>query len=70
MGSGAEAASAVLQTASLSNDVLTLPIVGGMTDWVVTFPTKRPHVDVATAADVSCAVHRQLGRLVGREFRL
>ena len=52
LGSGAEAASAVLQTASLSNDVLVLPIVGGMTDWVVTFPTKRAHVDVATAADV------------------
>jgi hypothetical protein len=52
LGSGAEAASAVLQTASLSNDVLVLPIIGGMTDWVVTFPTKRAHVDVATAADV------------------
>ena len=52
LGSGAEAASAVLQTASLSNDVLTLPVVGGMTDWVVNFPTKRAHVDVATAADV------------------
>jgi len=52
LGSGAEAVSAVLQTASLSNDVLTLPVVGGMTDWVVTFPTKRAHVDVATAADV------------------
>ena len=52
LGSGAEATSALLQTNSLSNDVLVLPIVGGMTDWVVTFPTKRAHVDVATAADV------------------
>ena len=52
LGSGAEAASALLQTTSLSNDVLVLPVVGGMTDWVVTFPTKRAHVDVATAADV------------------
>ena len=52
LGSGAEATSALLQTSSLSNDVLVLPIVGGMTDWVVTFPTKRAHVDVATAADV------------------
>ena len=52
LGSGAEAASALLQTASLSNDVLVLPVVGGMTDWVVTFPTKRAHVDVATASDV------------------
>ena len=52
LGSGAEATSALLQTTSLSNDVLVLPIIGGMTDWVVNFPTKRAHVDKATAADV------------------
>ena len=44
--------SAVLMTAALNNEVLVNTAIGGMTDWVVTFPTKRLHVDVATAAAV------------------
>ncbi len=48
LGSGVEATSALLQTASLANDVMVNAAVGGMTDWVVTFPTKRAHVDKAT----------------------
>lgn len=51
-GSGVEATSAVLQTASLSNDIVNNPVFAGMTDWVVTFPTKRAHVDKATEAAV------------------
>jgi hypothetical protein len=44
-----QAISAVLMTESLSNDVMVNSALGGMTDWVVTFPTKRLHVDAATA---------------------
>jgi hypothetical protein len=33
---------------SISNDVMVNSAIGGMTDWVVTFPTKRLHVDRAT----------------------
>jgi len=44
--------SAVLMTESISNEVLVNSAIGGMTDWVVTFPTKRLHVDVAAATDV------------------
>ena len=44
--------SAVLMTESLNNEVLVNTAIGGMTDWVVTFPTKRLHVDQATAAAV------------------
>jgi hypothetical protein len=36
-------------TESLNNDVMVNPAVGGMTDWVVSFPTKRAHVDKAAA---------------------
>jgi hypothetical protein len=49
--SGIEATSATLQTVSLSNDVMINSAIGGMTDWVVSFPTKRAHVDTG-AADV------------------
>ena len=52
LGSGVEATSALLQTASLSNDVMVNDVINGSTDWVVTFPTKRAHVDVAAKADV------------------
>jgi len=49
---GAQAISAILMTDSLSNDVMVNPAIGGMTDWVVTFPTKKYHVDaLGTAAD-------------------
>ena len=47
--SGVQATSGLLQTASLSNDVMINSAIGGMTDWVVTFPTKRAHVDRAVA---------------------
>ena len=53
LGSGAEATSATLMTASISNDVMVNPAIGGMTDWVVTFPTKRLHVDKGTADPVA-----------------
>jgi len=48
----AQAVSAALTTASISNDVMVNPAIGGMTDWVVTFPTKNYHVDHATTTDV------------------
>jgi len=44
-----QAISAILMTESLNNEVLVNTAVGGMTDWVVTFPTKRLHVDQVTA---------------------
>jgi len=47
MGSGQQATSAALATESLSNDVMVNPALGGETDWVVSFPTKRFHVDLA-----------------------
>jgi len=31
------------------NDVMVNPLVGGMTDWVITFPTKREYVNGTTA---------------------
>ncbi|MDG1214699.1 MAG: hypothetical protein P8N17_01740 [Luminiphilus sp.] len=40
-----EATTAILATTSISNDVMVNPALGGETDWVVTFPTKRFHVD-------------------------
>lgn len=46
------AVSGVLTTNSISNDVMVNPAIGGQTDWVVTFPTKRVHVDKAAKADV------------------
>jgi hypothetical protein len=52
MPSNIQAVSAVLTQASLSNDVMVNPALGGETDWVVTFPTKRQHVDVALKANV------------------
>ena len=52
MDSGVEATSAALMTATVSNDVMLNSAIGGMTDWVVTFPTKRAHVDKALAISV------------------
>jgi len=43
-GLAARTTSALMMTESLSNDVMVNPAIGGMTDWVVTFPTKRAHV--------------------------
>jgi len=48
----AAAVSATITTKSLMNDVMVNPAIGGMTDWVVTFPTKRFHVDTAVKTDV------------------
>jgi hypothetical protein len=42
---GVEAVTAALMTDELNNDVMVNAAIGGMTDWVVTFPTKRAHVD-------------------------
>jgi hypothetical protein len=39
------ATSAILSTKAIMNDVMTNPDLGGQTDWVVSFPTKRFHVD-------------------------
>jgi len=50
--SGTQATSVALATTSLSNDVMLNPDLGGQTDWVVTFPTKRVHVDKAAKSDV------------------
>ena len=52
MPSNIQTLSAVLTQASISNDVMVNPALGGETDWVVTFPTKRQHVDQADKADV------------------
>jgi len=49
---GAQATSALLMTQSLTNDVMINPAIGGQTDWVVTFPTKRFHVDTAAPTAV------------------
>jgi len=45
----AQAIGAILTTNTLSNDIMVNSAIGGMTDWVVTFPTKKAHVsDVGT----------------------
>lgn len=49
-GNGLDAINAILMTESLSNDVMVNPAIGGMTDWVITFPTKRQSVEGALAA--------------------
>ena len=41
---GLSAINAILMTESLSNDVMINPALGGMTDWVISFPTKRQSV--------------------------
>jgi hypothetical protein len=42
-----DAVSATLMTKSVSNDVQINSTIGGMTDWVTTFPTKRDYVTAA-----------------------
>jgi len=44
-----QAVSSLFMTASISNDVIVDPIVAAETDWVITFPTKNPHTNGATA---------------------
>jgi hypothetical protein len=43
-----DAVSSLFMNEWLYNDVMVNPIVGGMTDWVITFPTKRAYVNGAT----------------------
>jgi hypothetical protein len=45
-----DAVSAMMMTKSIQNDVMTNAAVGGQSDWVVTFPTKRFYVDPAEKA--------------------
>jgi len=52
-GGGAQATSATIMTSSIANDVMVNPAIGGMTDWVISFPTKRLHVDKAASAIVA-----------------
>jgi len=47
-----ETVSAILMTSSLENDVMTNTAIGGMTDWVVTFPTKKFHVSAPNTAAI------------------
>lgn len=42
-------ASALFMSTQIINDYLIDPAVAGQTDWVLTMPTKRPHVDGTTA---------------------
>jgi len=49
----AQAVSAALMTQSLSNDVMVNPAIGGMTDWVISFPTKKFHVDSKGTAPIA-----------------
>jgi len=54
METGVDAVSALFMTKSISNDVMINSDIGGLTDWVVTFPTRRYYVDpviVGTAAE-------------------
>jgi hypothetical protein len=46
MPSGEEATSVALMTTRIENDVMINPALGGETDWVITWPTKRLHVDL------------------------
>jgi hypothetical protein len=48
----AQAVAAILSTSTISNDVMVNPAIGGMTDWVVTFPTKKYHVSDKAKTDV------------------
>ena len=43
--SNVDAVSSLFMTTSVSNDVMVNPNISGMTDWVITFPTRRYYVD-------------------------
>lgn len=45
--SGWDSVSSLFQKDWIYNDVMINPVIGGMTDWVVTFPTKRHYVNTA-----------------------
>lgn len=47
--SGVDAVSSLFMTTSISNDVMINPALNGLTDWVITFPTRRYYVNGAAA---------------------
>lgn len=47
-----DASSALFMATQIINDYLIDPAVAGLTDWVVTFPTKRPHVNTTTRTQI------------------
>ncbi len=51
-GSGAEAVTGLFTRGYIYNEYALDTIVNGKSEWIITFPTKRFHVDVPTAADV------------------
>ena len=46
---GWDAVSSLFMSQNIYNDVMINPAVNGMTDWIVTFPTKREYVNRVTA---------------------
>ena len=50
-GKGWDAVSSLFMSNTISNDVMMNPVVNGMTDWIVTFPTKREYVNTTTATN-------------------
>jgi len=42
---GRDAVTSLFMSKTIENDVALNPVVGGMTDWAITFPTKRYYVD-------------------------
>jgi hypothetical protein len=46
---GIDSVSSLFMAKSVQNDVMANPGLSGETDWVVTFPTRRYYVDLATA---------------------
>ena len=63
-GSGQQATSGLLATESIANDVMLNSGLGGQTDWVVSFPTKRFHVDLA-GQNISAPIAPFTGAWVG-----
>lgn len=45
-----DAVSSLFMSSAIDNDVMINPVVNGMTDWVVTFPTKKRYVNQTTTA--------------------
>jgi len=52
-GGGWDAVSALFMSETISNDVMINPVLNGMTDWIVTFPTKREYVNTAVRSPFS-----------------
>jgi len=49
LGTSVAAVSSLFMTSSISNDVIVDPAVAAQTDWVVTFPSKKAHVNGVAA---------------------